>query len=349
MEKRIGIVGVGHIAAKRHIRELKSVPGCRITAICDVDEKKLAALGDELDIPEENRFTDYHDLVACPEVDAVEVSTPNFLHVPVAAAAVQAGKAIHVEKPLSTDFASTAPLRQALQENPVPNMMTFSYRFKPAVRYAKWIIDRGLIGDIVSLDVAYLKDSAFIEGRTMEWRFVKKYAGSGVLGDLGAHLIDMAELLAGPMLEVSAITDIIVKKRKMPNSEEYADVETDDYCSFLARMANGIHGNFVITRCAACQKNTIKFDIYGTRGVISFDLTQPEELRVCAGEVDYMTKTTHTVKVPKNFFLTQEKAFVDLLHGKVCDYLPTVADGLRCQKILDAVLASAKNHQWVTI
>jgi len=348
-KKRIGIVGIGGIAVSRHIREMENVQGCVVTALCDVDESKLAKWGEKFGVPEDHRFTDYHDLCKCEDVDAVEVFTPNHLHVPIAAAAVKAGKAIHVEKPLSTNLAATKPLTDALEENPVLNMMSFTYRFMPAVRYAKWIIDKGLLGDIVSVDVAYLKDSAYIAGRPLEWRFVKEYAGTGVLGDLGVHLIDMAELLTGKILEVSAVTDIIVKKRKRLNSDEYGDVETDDYCSFLANMENGVHGNFVVTRCALGQKNTIKFDIYGSKGVISFNLNKPDELGVCVGEIDYMTKSLHTVKVPKQFFITQEQAFIDLLHGKVCDFLPTVADGVRSQRILDALEESAAEKRWVTV
>jgi predicted dehydrogenase len=347
-QKRIGIVGVGNIAVK-HIRELQQVNECKIVALCDIDPQKLSEWGDKLDIPQDRRFTDYHDLVNCDAVEAVEVCTPNYLHIPVAVAAVQAGKAINVEKPLSVDLPSCESLSKALQKNPVPNMMCFSYRFMPAVRYAKWILERGLIGDIISLDVAYLKDSAFFEGRRLEWRFVKEYAGTGVLGDLGVHLIDMAELLVGQMKEVSAVTDIYIKKRKYLDSEEYGDVETDDYCSFLAKMENGIKGNFVITRCAVGQKNTIKYDIYGTKGMISFNLNDPTVLGICAGEVDYMSGSVHTVNVPNKFFINQEQAFVEMLSGKVCDYFPTVANGLRCQHILDMLQLSAQEERWVKL
>ncbi len=349
MEQRIGIVGIGAIATGRHIRELEQVKGCKITAICDIDPEKLARWGEKLGIAKERRFTDYRDLIACNEVDAVEVCTPNYLHVPIATAAVRQGKPIHVEKPLSTDLKTTAPLTAALQQKPVPNMMSFTYRFMPAVRYAKWILDQGLIGDLISVDVAYLKDSAFMEGRRLEWRFIKEYAGTGVLGDLGVHLIDMAELLIGKISEVTAVSEIVVKTRKKLDSEDYAPVETDDYCSFLAKMKQNVRANFVITRCAVGQKNTIKYDIYGTKGMISFNLNDPTVLGVCAGEVDYASGCVHTVNVPKKFKITQEQAFIDHLNGKTCDYFPTVADGVRAQAILDALQASAAEGRWVKI
>lgn len=348
MKKRIGIIGVGNIAG-RHINELKNINECEIVAICDINPSALSSWGDKLGIDPIYRFSDYNDLVKCEKVDAVEICTPNYLHVPMAVAAVKAGKPVNIEKPLSVNLASTQELMDALKENPVDNMMCFSYRFMPAVRYAKQLIDKGMIGDIINVDVAYLKSSAFMEGRRLEWRFVKEYAGSGVLGDLGVHLIDMAELLCGKILKVSAITEIVVKERKRLTSEELAPVETDDYCSFIAEMENNIKSNFVITRCALGHGNTIKFDIYGTKGIISFDLNNPNVLNVCAGEVDLETETIHTVKVPGKYNILQEQAFIDKLNGKECDMYPTILDGYHSQRVLDALFESAEQKCWINI
>lgn len=346
--KKIGIIGVGGIA-HFHMGQLLEIKECRITAICDIDPQKLSSVGEKLNIPKERRFTDYQDLIVCEEVEAVEICTPNYLHIPMAAAVAKAGKPFNVEKPLSTCLEAALPLVKQLEETPVKNMMCFSYRFMPAVRYAKWIMEKELIGDIVSVDVAYLKSSAFWEGRRLDWRFVKEYAGTGVLGDLGVHLIDMAEFLTGKISEVTAVCKTVVKQRKRVDSEELADVETDDYCSFLAKMEKDTTASFVISRCAYGNENTIKFDIYGTKGVLSFDLNQPEILKVCVGEIDLKSQDLHTVKVPGEFFIKQEQMFVDMLHGKECQYLPTVTDGLRCQKILDSLLLSSEEKRWVKI
>lgn len=120
---RIGIIGVGGIANGRHIPEIQKSSGGKITAICDINEKALKATGDKLGIPEHLRFTDYRDLIASDEVDAVEICTPNHLHVPMAVDAVKAGKPVNVEKPLSVNLDKAQPLKAALEENPVPNMM----------------------------------------------------------------------------------------------------------------------------------------------------------------------------------------------------------------------------------
>lgn len=195
--------------------------------------------------------------ITCDDVDAVEICTPNYLHVPMVIDAVKAGKPINVEKPLSINLSEAKKLEDALKNNTVPNMMCFSYRFKPAVRYAKEILNRKLLGDILSVNVEYLKSSAFMEGRRLDWRFVKEYAGTGVLGDLGVHLIDMAQFLLGDMTRVCAEAGIIVKQRKKLDSDELGNVETDDYCNFMADFECGAHGMFTITRCAIGHKNTI--------------------------------------------------------------------------------------------
>jgi len=346
---KIGIIGLGGIAQGVHIRELKECNDAKITAICDIEQDKLKSVGDELGIDEAYRFTNYMDLILCNEVDAVEICTPNYLHIQMAVDAVKAGKAVEIEKPLALDCAQASPLIEALNENPVKNMMCMSYRFFPAVRFAKWIMNKKLIGDIVSLDVQYLKSSGFWEGRRLDWRFVKKCAGSGVLGDLGVHLLDLATFLAGDIKKVCAQTKIIVKERMRMDSEEFSPVETEDYCSFIGETESGALANFVISRCAIGNNNTIKFDVYATNGVLSFNLNNPDEIDVCIGEVDVKSNGLHTVKVPNEFYIKQERAFVDLLNNKPCEYLPEVTDGVKLQKALDAILLSAQKQKWINL
>ena len=153
---RVGIIGLGRISVT-HINGLQNAKDAEIVAVCDIDEVKLKETGDKLSIPEEYRFTDYHDLINCDIVDAVEICTPNYLHVPMAIDVVNAGKPVNVEKPLGDVYDNRVPeLLEALEKNPQPNMMCFSYRFRPAVRYAKQLIEEGfnfinLGADVVGL------------------------------------------------------------------------------------------------------------------------------------------------------------------------------------------------------
>ncbi|MDD3243080.1 MAG: Gfo/Idh/MocA family oxidoreductase [Eubacteriales bacterium] len=345
----IGIVGVGGIACGKHIPEIEQSKSGKVVAICDINPARLKEVGERLGIDEAHRFADYAQLIACPEVDAVEVCTPNYVHAPIAAAAVQAGKPVNVEKPLSVDLPSAGVLTEALKANPVPNMMCFSYRFMPAVRFAKWMMEQGCLGEIVSVHVEYLKDSALWEGRRLDWRFVREYAGTGVLGDLGVHLIDMAQFLVGDMEAVCSTAKTVVKQRQRLDSEEWAPVETDDYCSFLADMAGGVSAVFEVTRCAIGHSNTIRFDIYGRDGMLSFDLNHPDVLKICVGKIDVQGQGLHTVTVPQKFRIAQEQMFVDLVSGAPTPYLPTIEDGVKCQKILDALLQSSRERRWIAL
>ena len=348
---RIGIIGVGGIAQGAHLPPLTESPDAVVVALCDINPDTLKRVGNRYNIPEDHRFTDFRDLVACPDVDAVEVCTPNNMHVPCAMEAVRAGKPVNVEKPLSLCCQTAQPLLDLLAEKPVVNMMCFSYRFRPAVQYAKHLLEQNLLGDIVSVSVEYLKDSAFWEGRRLDWRFDKEIAGTGVLGDLGVHLIDMARYLLGEFREVSADCGTIVKQRKRLDSEEYAPVTTDDYCHFLAKLGkNGeIFANFTISRCCIGHANTIRYDVYGTKGVISFDLNNPDVLGVCVGDVDRECKSLHTVKVPAKYAYKQEQTFVDAVLGRKNDLLPDIQEGMECQKILDALLLSSEEKRWVKL
>lgn len=350
---RIGIVGCGGIANGRHIPELLNADGCKITALCDTDGEALKRTAERIGIDEAHCFEDYKKLAECEEVDAVEICTPNHLHVPIAEYVVSLNKPANIEKPLALCAKDAQRLENILKEKKLPNMMCFTYRFFPAVRYAKHILDKELIGKIVGIKVEYLKSSAFWEGRRLEWRFVKKYAGTGVLGDLGVHLIDMTRLLVGDFQSVGAMTGIIVKQRLKLDCDELADVETDDWCNFTATVRNKrgeeIPASFSITRCALGHANTIRYDIFGTDGTVSFDANNPDVLEVCLGEVDKECGGMHTVSVPDKYRITQEQAFADMLNGKNCEYLPTIDDGIACQKILDAVLLSSEIKQTVDI
>lgn len=345
---KIGIIGLGGISAK-HIREIQACDKAEIRAICDVNPETLKKVGDQLGIPENNRFTNYKDLIACEEVEAVEICTPNYLHIPMAMDVVAAGKALEMEKPLSVDYAGVDELLRAIDDAGIVNMTCFSYRFMPAVRYAKHLIEEGKLGKIINVDVAYLKSSGFWAGRRLDWRFVNEYAGCGVIGDLGVHLIDMTRYLVGDFKSVYASTEIVVKQRQKLDSDEYAAVETEDLASFMAKLEGNVNANFLISRCAIGNDNTIKFEIYGTEGVLRFNLNNPNELTVCIGEVDRETDSLHTVKVPAKYNIGQEETFIRAALGEIPEDFPVVREGAACQKIVDALIESAKTDSVVKV
>lgn len=345
---KIGIVGLGGIA-NQHINELLNCQDAVITAICDVSEKAIEEKNKILNLPPNKCYTDYNKLIADEDVDAIEICTINSLHAPVAIASLKAGKPVNLEKPIAMNYDEALAILDAAKNCKKSSMTCFSYRFKPAVRFAKHLIDEGNLGKIVGLNVSYLKDSGLWDGRELEWRFIKKYASSGVIGDLGVHLIDLAELLAGKIAGLFAIKETVVTQRKKQDNGEFSAVETEDMCGFVARFENGANATFHITRAAAGYKNTIRYDVYGTRGAISFDLDNPDKLNICMGEGDVKDMHFKCVDVPKEFYMTQERCFVNSQKGEIDFIFPSLENGAESQKIVDALLKSAEEKRWIDI
>ena len=345
---RIGIIGTGGISGK-HIDELLKCENAKITALCDIDENALKVKAEKAGVAKEKCYTDYKKLINDPDVDAVEICTPNYLHAQMAKEVLAAGKPLNLEKPIALTYDEALSITETEKESVAFGMTCFSYRFMPAVRYAKHLVDSGKIGNIVGLNVAYLKSSAFWEGRALEWRFEKEKAGSGVIGDLGVHLLDLAQMLSGNIVELCAMRNIVVRERPTLDRKGVGEVSTEDSCSFIARFEGGAEGCFHITRCAIGHSNAIRYDVYGDLGSISFDLNDPSVLTVCTGEGDPKNFKSETVKVPEEFYLLQEQAFVNAVLGNRDKYFPTLKDGLQGQKVVEAIIKSAKDRMWITV
>ena len=346
---KIGIIGVGGIAMNRHIWEILECPDARIVALCDIDEKAMDMALDKYELEEVRKYTNYKELIADNDVEAIEICTPNDLHAEMAIEALRRGKPINLEKPIALNYRQAITIVEAEKQSDSFGMTCFSYRFKPAVRYAKELVDSGAIGKIIGLNVSYLKSSTLWEGRRLEWRFQKSRAGSGVVGDLGVHLIDLAQLLAGNMTAVCAIKKTVVADRKKLDSEEFAQVETDDLCTFLAEFEGGANATFHITRCAIGHANTVRYEVYGTKGSISFNLNNPNVLNMCTGEGDPKDYKMRTEDVPEKYRLSQEQAFVNAVKGERDILFPTLADGADSQKIIDSIIESAEKNEWVSL
>jgi len=159
----------------------------------------------------------------------------------------------------------------------------------------------------------------------------------------------MTRYLVGEFQSVYATMETVVKERQKLDSDEYAPVETEDLASFVAKLEGGVKANFLISRCAIGSSNTIKFEIYGTEGVLRFNLNNPKELTVCVGEVDRETESLHTVQVPKTYERGQEETFIRAALGEAPEDLPPVSEGAKCQKIIDAILESARTDTVVKV
>jgi predicted dehydrogenase len=317
--------------------------------------------------------TDWRELVNSPDVQVVDICTPGDSHCEIAIAALAAGKHVLCEKPLANTVAEAEEMAAAAAEaatRGVRSMVAFNYRRVPALAYARKLIEAGRLGDIRHVRALYLQDWLSDEHAPMTWRLRKDKAGSGSLGDLGAHIVDATQYLVGDRLTgVSALTNTFVTKRPdETGSGELADVTVDDAAVFFGRFGNGALATYEATRFALGRKNGMSVEINGSLGSLRFEFESMNELYFFDGsngadEAGFrrilVTEGTHPYVDgwwPPGHLLGYEHTFtheivdfVRAIHGGV-DPSPSFADGLQVQRVLDAVEQSSNaGSAWTEI
>jgi predicted dehydrogenase len=238
--------------------------------------------------------SDWRAVIARPDIDVVDICTPNNAHAEIAIAAAEAGKHIICEKPLARTVEEARAMAEAVKKAGVIHMVAFNYRRTPAVALAKKYIEEGRIGRILNFRGTYLQDWSADPDGPLSWRFQKKIAGSGTVGDIATHVVDLAHYLVGPIETVNAITTTYNKTRplqqggvdKLGASEkasgdvERGDVDVDDEVISMLRFENGAVGSLEATRNAYGRNNFITLEIHGTKGSIHFNYERRDELQV---------------------------------------------------------------------
>ena len=372
---RIGMIGYGfmgraHSNGYNRVKDffdLEYLPV--LQAVAARDPAKAKAFADRWGYKRVE--TDWRTLVAADDIDAIDICTPNNLHAEIAIEAARHGKAILCEKPLSMDAAEGEKMCLAVEKAGVANMVWYNYRRIPAVTFAKNIIDSGKLGRIFHYRAEFLQDwtiSADLpQGGAALWRLDAAAAGSGVTGDLLAHCIDTALWLNGAVSDVTAMTETFVKERKHQLTGKVEKVGIDDACSFLCHFQNGSLGLFESTRYARGHKALYTFEINGENMSLKWDLHDLHRLQVFDYKDEGPMRGWKSVHVTDSDHPYMDKWWVPGLaigyeHSfvhQVADFLeayakkqparPTFRDALDTQRVCDAVLASAKSHQWVTV
>jgi predicted dehydrogenase len=343
-------------------------------AICGRDEAAVKAAADQFGW--EGYETNWHTLVARPDIGLVDISTPGDSHAAIAIAAAEHGKHVFCEKPLANTLSEARQMLAAVEQHNVVGMVNFNYRRVPAVQLAKDLIDSGRLGQIYHWRAVYLQDWIMDPNYPLVWRLQKDVAGAGTLGDLGAHVVDLARMLVGEITDVTGLTETFIKRRPVlagttgglgaAGGAAMGEVTVDDAALFLARFANGAVGTFEVTRFAKGRANYNSFEINGSKGSISFNLERMNELCVLLDDDMPDVAGFRNVLVtnggahayisawwPSGHIIGWEHTFThgvyDLLHGIAERVSPpaTFEDGVRCQAVLDAVERSAGSRQWV--
>ena len=237
---------------------------------------------------------DWKTIIEDPEIDLVDIATPNNSHAEIAIAALKAGKHVICEKPLARTVEEAEAMYHAARESSSVNMVAFNYRRTPAVALAKRYIDEGSIGRIINFRATYLQDWSADPSSPLSWRFQKSVAGSGAIGDILTHVLDMARYLAGEVVEVSAITNHIITERplqqsgadslgnsKLGDDAPKGPVDVEDEVLSLLKFENGAIGSVEATRNAWGRNNFITLEIHGSEGSIYFNYENRDELQVC--------------------------------------------------------------------
>lgn len=320
----------------------------------------------------ERTSTDWREVVSNPEIDVVDICTPNDTHCEIATEAAARGKAILCEKPLGINIAQCEQMVAAVRKARVVNMVCHNYRRIPAIALAKQMIECGDLGDrIYHFSARYAQDWIADPALPLLWRFQSKIAGSGALGDIGAHIIDLAQYLVGNIREVCGISETFIKERPLlnpiKNGKKTGKVTVDDAISFIGHFKNGALANLEATRLAQGRKNRIAFEINGSNGSIAFDFEDMNRLKFYNSEDPEGLRGFRDILVteplhpyagafwPPGHIIGYEHTFIstfaDFAKAAVAgkSVQPTFADGLANEKVLAAVSESAKRRAWVKV
>ncbi len=366
-----GFMGAAHSQAWRvapRFFDLDRAP--QMAVMVGRDELKNAHLAQHWGWQE--AASDWREVIARDDIDVVDIVTPGDSHAEIAIAALEAGKHVLCEKPLANSVEEAESMSRAAEralKNGVLAMVGFTYRRVPAASFARQLVREGFVGKVRQVRAEYLQDWLMDAESPLTWRLDKSKAGSGALGDIGAHAVDLAQFITGESLtSVSGILETFVKERPIVGerqglsgtaSDERGQVTVDDCALFTARLSGGGVGSFAATRFATGRKNALRVEISGDRGAIAFDLEDMNSLSLydatAPGDRQGFTKvlvteTSHPyVKAwwPAGHMLGYEHAFshqvVDLVTAIAAGEQPTpsFADGLQVQRVLDAVERSA--------
>ena len=346
--------------------------------VVDVNQEMAETARDRFGFEEAS--ADWRAVIARPDIDIIDICTPNNSHAEIAIAAAKAGKHIICEKPLARTGEESRNMLDAVRASGSIHMVAFNYRRTPAVALAKKLIEEGRIGDILNFRGTYLQDWSADPDSPLSWRFQKSVAGSGTVGDIGTHVVDFARYLVGEIAAVNALVKTHIATRPMQSggvdklgvgggdkNAERGPVDVDDEMLTMLRFSNGAIGSIEATRNAYGRNNFLTFEIHGTKGSLAFNYERRDELQVMFADDVGDARGFRTVytgpahpygsglwPIPALGIGYGETKIVEcydlctaIVTGKQPS--PNFEDGYRIALIADAILASGESGQWVDI
>ena len=375
-ELRVGMIGSG-MMGKAHSIGFRAMPMCfwpapaipRLVAISDATEKLAQEASERLGF--ESWVFPWRKLVKMKDVEIVDVVTPNDTHKDMCIEAAEAGKHIYCEKPLAMNGKDAREMFEAAEKAGVKHCVDFNYRMTPAVMLAKRLIQEGRVGKVYHFRAKYLQDFAVDPSFPLVWRFRRAISGSGALGDIGSHIIDLARFLVGEFEKVAVMTETFIEERPLPESGSLTPakglVDVDDAVCILARLEGGTLGVLEASRFAYGRKNFQMFEINGSKGSIYFNYERMNELMFYSAEDPEHVQGYKTIltgpphpygkawwPIPGlnvGFDATVTNMIYEIANGIVNNkqIIPNFYDGWKCCQIMDAILKSAEEGAWITL
>jgi predicted dehydrogenase len=362
-----GFMGKAHSAAyaTMHMHVWPAPARPRLACLADADPATARDGADRFGFA--SWTADWHELIARSDIDVVDICTPPDSHLEIALAAIAAGKHVLVEKPIAMNSAEAARMVEAAEKAGVKTLVGFSYRRTPAVLYARQLLDEGAIGSIYSFRGHYLQDWCVDPEAPRTWRHVARIAGSGTLGDIGSHIIDIARMMAGDVESVVSLVRRWVDERPASAAAgaDRVPVDVDDEAMFLARFAGGTIGRIEASRFAHGRNNFLGFEINGEKGSITFDYEDMTKLGLFLAEGPPSRRGFRSISTGPNhpygahlwpipslgigFTETKIIEVYDLFDAIVHDrpVRPDFRDAWRVSQVVDAVESSARLGRWV--
>jgi predicted dehydrogenase len=381
----VGLIGAGFMG-KAHSLAYVAMPMFFWPAPAIPVRKTIVDVSDSIAAEAAQRFgfekstSDWRSVVEDPEIDIIDIATPNHLHAEIAIAAAAAGKHIISEKPLARSGDEAKTMYDAVKNAGIVHMVAFNYRRTPAVALAKKYIEEGAIGDILNFRGTYLQDWSADPDGPLSWRFQKSIAGSGSLGDIGTHVVDMARFLCGEITQVNTQLKTWVKTRPLQaggvdklgastkdSTAPRGEVDVDDEVLSLLEFQNGAIGSLEATRNAHGRNNFLTFEIHGTIGSIYFNYERRDELQVAFANDQADRKGFRTVytgpahpygeglwPIPALGIGYGETKIIEtydfvkaIMEGG--EVSPNFKDGYQINLIADAMAASAQSRSWTSV
>ena len=383
----VGLISVGWMG-KVHSRAYQTVPVVypelglkpRLIIAADTAQDRADYAVDVLGY--ERSTLDYHDVLSDPEVDVVSICAPNFLHAEIGKAAAQAGKAFWIEKPVGRGVEETISVQEDVKKNGVTTSIGFNYRNAPAVEHIKKLVADGTLGRITNVHGRMFADYSSEPNGALSWRFIRGLAGSGVLGDLMGHLIDLMHYVVGPISDVNGMTKTVYTERPVLQmgqgthfdvieGGEMKPVENEDYAAMMVKFADnaqgaGAMGTLEASRVAVGPRASYVIEIYGTEGSVKWDFENMNQIDLALGRSGLHLGYQRVLTAPgfgdfshfqpgagiamgyDDLKVVEAKKFLQSFTG-VEHLNSNINDAVAAARVVSAAESSAESGKWVSL